>query len=144
MQYNRVNWQNGSSGDTPIDQTNLNIMDKGIDDIFKFLTTVPTNSQTLIVVFSNKFNYSNIMYSVQTNPIYVPYNLTDYQINCTSGNVYTSSGLISLTNEQLATLSINKSGNYYSVICNNNDVCDILKNNAVQLTFSFVETNSQG
>jgi hypothetical protein len=31
--YVRINWQNGDSGQTPIDASNLNIMDKGIKDL---------------------------------------------------------------------------------------------------------------
>lgn len=31
--YVRINWQNGNSGQTQIDASNLNIMDKGIKDL---------------------------------------------------------------------------------------------------------------
>jgi len=31
--YTRVNWQNGENGNTPLDATNLNKMDKGIKDL---------------------------------------------------------------------------------------------------------------
>lgn len=31
--YTRVNWQNGSGGGTPVNATNLNVMDQGIKDL---------------------------------------------------------------------------------------------------------------
>jgi hypothetical protein len=145
MQYNRVNWQNGSSGDTPIVQTNLNIMDKGIDDLFNFiasLQSVPSSMQALIVIFSSKFNQENNFYFVQSSPIYTFYDLSDYQVNCTTGRVYTPTGFVNLTSEQLATISIEKTGNYFNFVCDDNTVCTLLEYNAAYFEFTFVETNS--
>lgn len=50
LRYNRVKWKDDPSRETPVDAKNLNIMDKGIDDLvdkvnemsFNFKILVPT------------------------------------------------------------------------------------------------------
>lgn len=38
--YTRVNWQNGDSGGTPINATNLNVMDEGIENLAEEINNI--------------------------------------------------------------------------------------------------------
>ena len=50
--YSRVNWQNKPSRTTPLGQSNLNIMDKGIDDLDDRVVELHTGTESLIQTVS--------------------------------------------------------------------------------------------
>lgn len=61
--YNRINWQNKPSTETPINADNLNKMDKAIDDldgrIVSLLESVDTNTTNISTLQTSKMNIAS-------------------------------------------------------------------------------------
>ena len=62
--YARINWQNRPNVATPISATNLNKMDKGIDDIDKALDALETSIVGQIVNDPSKINNAAVIFSL--------------------------------------------------------------------------------
>ena len=83
MEYNRINWKNYPNTETPINETNLNIMDKGIYDMSIQVNGIDTglqyNSERIDTIESKLYPvklYENYEGTTETITLSQPY--TDF------------------------------------------------------------------
>lgn len=104
MAYNRVNWQNGASGGTPINAANLNTMDKGIKDIDDTLTT--SNGKSF------EFESENGKYGYKVDGEFHPFKQVDgaKSQSITVNGTYTLEPSTGYDGIESATVEVNVSG----------------------------------
>lgn len=104
MAYNRVNWQNGASGGTPINASNLNTMDKGIKDIDDTLTTSDGKSF--------EFESENGKYGYKVDGAFHPFKTVDgaKSQSITVNGTYTLEPSTGYDGIESATVEVNVSG----------------------------------
>ena len=78
--YARLNWQNKPSVATPINATNLNKMDKGIDDIDTALNNLENSIVGQIVNDPTKINNAAVNYSLKQSIDTINKNLQFFKI----------------------------------------------------------------
>lgn len=95
--YARLNWQNAPSVATPINSTNLNKMDKGIDDIDTDLDNLKASIVGQIVNDPTKINNAAVTYSLAQQVSAINDNLTYKRLTLTLADGVTINAVYSVS-----------------------------------------------